>query len=128
MAVPELRFERRRGPPTYAGGYVYTATSDGRVYQFDAATGERLWTYNEFYNVGGITVVDDVAYVAGTYYQHSGYGGTLHALNASTRKFCGPSIGRVPPTEWRSSPPSSTARSTLRATTATPTHWTPKRV
>ena len=73
-------------PPTYAGGYVYTATSDGRVYQFDAATGERLWTYNEFYNVGGITVVDDVAYVAGTYYQHSGYGGTLHALNASTRE------------------------------------------
>ncbi|QLG28694.1 PQQ-binding-like beta-propeller repeat protein [Halorarum halophilum] len=73
-------------PPTYAGGYVYTATSDGRVYQFDAATGERLWTYNGLGDVGGITVVDDVAYVSGYAYVDSADSGTVHALNASTRE------------------------------------------
>ncbi|WP_224450535.1 Ig-like domain-containing protein [Haloprofundus salilacus] len=71
-------------PPTYAGGYLYTADSDGRVYQFNAATGERLWTYGVG-DVGGITVVDDVAYVAGSDYDDS-YFGLVHALNATTRE------------------------------------------
>ncbi|UTF53473.1 Ig-like domain-containing protein [Natronosalvus rutilus] len=72
--------------PTYAGSYLYTADGSGRVYQFDATTGERLWTYTELRDVGGITVVDDVAYVAGDVYVDGGYSGTLHALNATTRE------------------------------------------
>ncbi|WP_191965917.1 MULTISPECIES: Ig-like domain-containing protein [Haloferax] len=74
------------GSPTYASGYLYTADSRDRVYQFDASTGERLWTYDVGGDVGGITVVDDVAYVTGSGYANSKYFGVLHALNATTRE------------------------------------------
>ncbi|WP_207590563.1 PQQ-binding-like beta-propeller repeat protein [Halomontanus rarus] len=72
--------------PTYAGGYLYTADGSGRVYQFDATTSERLWTYQGMGDVGGITVVDDVAYVSGDVYADGEYSGTVHALNATTRE------------------------------------------
>ncbi|MFC7202990.1 Ig-like domain-containing protein [Haloferax namakaokahaiae] len=73
-------------PPTYASGYLYTADDDGRVYQLNATTGERLWTYTGIDDVGGITVVNDTVYVAGSGYADSEYFGTVHALNATTRE------------------------------------------
>ncbi|MEF8858722.1 MAG: PQQ-binding-like beta-propeller repeat protein [Halolamina sp.] len=68
--------------PTYASGYLYTADDDGRVYQFDAATGERLWTFYTGRDINGITVVDDVAYIAGETSSED----RLYALNATTRE------------------------------------------
>jgi outer membrane protein assembly factor BamB len=67
--------------PTYAGGYLYAGASDGRVYQLDAATGEFVWAYDAG-DVGGITVVDNVAYVTG----ENSTDDVLYALDATTRE------------------------------------------
>ncbi|WP_082682217.1 Ig-like domain-containing protein, partial [Haloferax profundi] len=72
--------------PIYAGGYLYTADSRGRVYQFDAATGERIWTFDARDDVGSIVVADGVAYVAGSGSRNSSNTGVVHALNATTRE------------------------------------------
>ncbi|MFC7133297.1 MULTISPECIES: PQQ-binding-like beta-propeller repeat protein [Salinibaculum] len=68
-------------PPVYAGGYLYAVASYGKVYQLNATTGERLWTF-EAGDDGGISVVDNVVYVAGETSSEN----VLYALNATTRE------------------------------------------
>jgi PGF-CTERM protein len=68
-------------PPVYAGGYLYVIESYGRVYQLNATTGERLWTFTAG-DDSGLTVVDGVVYVAGETASED----RLYALNATTRE------------------------------------------
>ncbi|WP_255198494.1 PQQ-binding-like beta-propeller repeat protein [Halorarius litoreus] len=67
--------------PVYASGYLYAITAYGTVYQLDASTGDRLWTFDAG-DDGGITVVDDVVYVTGEGPSED----RLYALNATTRE------------------------------------------
>ncbi|MFC3956843.1 Ig-like domain-containing protein [Halovivax cerinus] len=68
-------------PPVYAGGYLYALAADDRLYQLNATTGERLWTFDAG-DDSGLTVVDDVVFVAG----ESGTDDAVFALNATTRE------------------------------------------
>ncbi|MFC7229713.1 Ig-like domain-containing protein [Salinirubellus salinus] len=68
-------------PPAYAGGHLYAVTAYGTLYQLDATTGERLWTF-DVGDDGGLAVVDDVLYVAGEGPSED----RLYALNATTRE------------------------------------------
>ena len=84
-------------PPVYASGYLYTADSRGRIYQFDAATGDRLWTFHSG-DVGGIAVVNGVLYATVDYSTSQGTSeDRLFALNATDREvlwtFAKPSTG-----------------------------------
>ena len=75
--------------PTYAGGYVYAVTSDDRLYQINATSGERLWTFNRG-EIGGLTIVSDTIYLTSAFSEYvdgeTYEENTLYALNATTRE------------------------------------------
>ena len=51
------------GPVSWANGVVYVADDSGRIAGYDAASGERLWSYaTEAPAAGGIAVVDGTVY------------------------------------------------------------------
>lgn len=72
--------------PVFADGVLYVASSDGFVYAFDAASGQRLWVYPENPETGeglGPTSAD-LTYADGFLYVGT-EDGSIHVLEVSSR-------------------------------------------
>ena len=68
--------------PAVANGVVYIGSDDGNLYALDAASREKLWSFN---TGSGQSIIDSPAVAGGVVYIGS-YDGVLYALNAVTGK------------------------------------------
>jgi len=93
-----LRWEQDLGveidaSPIVAGGHVYVADANGRVFSFDAATGEENWSASVGGPVRGTPTLDGSVLLVGI---HTAAAGAMVALNATN----GVMLWRTPVSAW----------------------------